>query len=168
MRIQEVYKQALNDILNSKSKDVADLRKIALKAFTQPIKDIADLQPLNWMQYSDSDWEWYLKVNGVGVAVLTNENLHEPNGGKWVLHDYDDQFSEIYGGGSMPEFDTIEEGKKYVEMRFLLWLKDASDILLSSEPKDERSVATDDAQRTEHENDTIKYWQDVRNEIEKL
>lgn len=126
MTTLEIYKQGLNDILNSKSKDVSILRKIALKAFTQPIKDIADLQPLNWFQYESQKWEWFLKVNEVHVACLSNEEM---DGQKWVLMDYDTDFAPIFGDGSMPEFHSLEEGKKYCEMKFLLWLKEASDLL---------------------------------------
>lgn len=54
---KEIYKQALNDILNSKSKGVSVLRKISLKAFTQPIKDISELKPMDWMQYESQQWE---------------------------------------------------------------------------------------------------------------
>ena len=142
MTTSRLYKQALNDILNSKSKDAAKLRKIALKAFTQPIKDIANVTPLNWFQYSDSNWEWFLKVNEVQVACLSNENMDTL--GKWVLRDYDTDFADIFGSGSMPEFDSIEEGKHYVGMKFLLWLKDTSEQLLNSEPNPELSVATED------------------------
>jgi hypothetical protein len=126
MTTQETYKQALNDILNSKTQDVAVLRKIALIAFTQPIKDIANVQPMNWMQYESQKFEWYLYVNEVHIACLVNEDTE---GKKWTLTDYDTDFAPIFGSGSMPEFDSLDEGKKYCEMRFLLWLKDASDIL---------------------------------------
>jgi hypothetical protein len=126
MTQKETYKQALNFILNSKAKDVSVLRKIALTAFTNPIKEIADLQPMNWMQYESQPHEWYLQVNEVHVACLVNEEM---DGKKWVLTDYDTDFSPIFGNGTMPEFDSLEEGKKYVEMRFLLWLKDVNHLI---------------------------------------
>lgn len=132
MTTQEIYKQALNDILNSKSKDVSVLRKIALTAFTQPIKDIADSQPMNWMQYESQKHEWYLYVNEVHIACLINEEM---DGKKWTLTDYDTDFAPVFGHGTMPEFDSLEEGKKYCEMKFLLWLKDSSQLL---NPKTEK------------------------------
>lgn len=51
------------------------------------------------------------------------------DGKKWTLRDYDTDFAPIFGNGSMPDFDSLEEGKKYCEMRFLLWLKDSSQLL---------------------------------------
>ena len=131
---KEIYKQALNDILNSKTKDVAVLRKIALKAFTEPIRAVSDAQPLYWKEYSDSDFEKYLVVGEVTIACLINENLNQPDGGKWVLHDYDSPFAPIFGDGSMPDFDTLEEGKKYCEMKFLMWLNDARELLNKPTP----------------------------------
>ncbi len=130
MTQKEIYKQALNDILNSKATDVSVLRKIALKAFAQPIKDVADLKPMNWMQYESQKWEWYLQVNEVHVACLINEEMDNK---KWILTDYDTDFAPIFGNGTMPEFDSLEEGKHYVEMKFLLWLKDSS-VLLTPQP----------------------------------
>lgn len=127
---KEIYKQALNDILNSKSNDVSALRKIALEAFTKPIKDIAGLQPMDWMQFESQPHEWYLNVNEVHVACLVNEEM---DGKKWVLTDYDTDFAPIFGNGTMPEFDFLEEGKKYCEMKFLLWLKDSSQLLQLTE-----------------------------------
>lgn len=141
MTTLEIYKQGLNDILNSKTKDVAVLRKIALKSFVQPIKDVAALQPMYWKQYEGEKYDWYLIVNEVFIACLSDEDM---DGNKWTLRDYDTDFAPIFGGGSMPEFDSLEEGKKYCEMKFLLWLKDSSKQLLNSEQKDKRSVATED------------------------
>lgn len=135
MTTTETYKKALNDILNSKTTDVAVLRKIALRAFTEPIKAIAKVPALNWFQFNDSDWEWFLKVNEVRVACLANEDLKNPDGGKWVLADYDTDFADIFGGGSMPEFSSLEEGKKYVEFKFLLWLKNTSEELFNQTNK---------------------------------
>ena len=123
---KEIYKQALNDILNSKSKDPSVLRKIALKAFTEPIRMVAELKPMDWMQYESQNHEWYLYVNEIHIACLVNEEM---DGKKWVLTDYDTDFAPIFGDGTMPEFDSLEEGKKYVEMRFLLWLKDVNQLL---------------------------------------
>lgn len=130
MTEKDIYKQALNDILNSKSNDVSVLRKIALTAFTQPIKDIADAQAMNWMQFESQKYEWYLQVNDVHVACLSNEDM---DGKKWVLMDYDSEWSPIFGHGTMPEFSSLGEGKKYCEMKFLLWLKEAS-LLLTPQP----------------------------------
>lgn len=126
MTALEIYKDGLNDILNSKSTDVSVLRKIALKAFTRPIKDIADAQPMLWMQYDGQKYEWYLYVHEVHIACLVNEDME---GKEWILFDYDTDFAPIFGSGSMPKFDFLEEGKKYCEMRFLLWLKEVSNLL---------------------------------------
>jgi len=127
MTTTEIYKQGLNDILNSSSENVSDLRKIALKAFTKRIKEIKDCKPLNWMQFEDQNFEWYLDVNGVTVACLVNEEMDNKN---WVLADYDTDFAPIFGDGSMPKFDSLEAGKYYAESKFLLWLKDVSELLL--------------------------------------
>lgn len=135
---QEMYKEGLNDILNSKTKDISVLRKIALKAFTKPIKNIADVQPLNWMQYKSQKFEWFLEVNKVQVACLVDDDM---DGKKWTLTDYNTDFAPIFGGGTMPSFDSIDEGKKYVELKFLLWLKEASDIL---KPKASKNSNTKD------------------------
>lgn len=111
MTTTQIYKQALNDILNSKSEDVSVLRKIALKAFTQPIRDVADSHPLNWMQFESQQWEWYLTVHEVHVACLVNEEM---DGEKWVLFDYDTDFAPIFGDGSA--YPTFFESERLTEM----------------------------------------------------
>ena len=126
MNTKEIYKQALNDILNSKTKDVAALRKIALKAFTEPIKAVADVPPLYWKQYEGEKYDWHLIVNEVFIACLCDEDMEDK---KWTLRDYDTDFAPIFGDGSMPKFDSLEEGKKYCELKFLLWLKESSQLL---------------------------------------